>query len=366
MMKCLKIIVAIMILGVQLANAGESTSADGTKTIYAPLEGTREQYVQPTRDERDLGEMRERADSGELMGMLELSQSIMLNTRVSLLDLPAVNQLLNRALKIPGAESNVAALRASYDGLKSKLEGKSDYAVKYVDIYKFTAAKLIVDPDSIPVPRLTLDYATNFDFLDVIGTTQCSKENVRDQECMKKRLNGMKEDTLALKKYRIAKGWTFKSTTPESLIEAKANKCADAIICIDPATYLMNRTLAGWAKNESDFSADYDGMVSTYWYKPLAATIKEQKALKDAEMKRANDPGVIRLANRERAKTLNTEDAKMAMGVDAALKEIPRCSLLVNSSYDVLTSGGMLIQAKANFLSAVLAKAEQAYCYYGQ
>lgn len=152
MSRYLQALVAMTFLCSPLTYAIDNPPVDGVETIYAPLEGTREQYVQQTRRESELGLMRERADAGELQGMLELAQSIMLDQNVSLADLPAVNQLLNRAARLPNSENAVAALRESYQGLKDKLEGRREYTVKYLDLESVAPP---ASPQNIEPPALT-------------------------------------------------------------------------------------------------------------------------------------------------------------------------------------------------------------------
>ena len=307
-----------------LTYAIDNPPVDGVETIYAPLEGTREQYVQQTRRESELGLMRERADAGELQGMLELAQSIMLDQNVSLADLPAVNQLLNRAARLPNSENAVAALRESYQGLKDKLEGRREYTVKYLDLESVAPP---ASPQNIEPPALTYNYGSRTDLNDVLGTTECGAEPNRDQACMQKRLAAMKKDLATLKRYRTAQGWSFDATTPEKLIEDKAKTCQEPAKCIDPATYLMNRVMAGFTKDEAALHADYEQTVIHYWAKPLQADIQ-----------RANDPINIRIANFKKAKALGTPEAEWALGLDNIARKSYNCSLIVNAGYAALLS----------------------------
>jgi hypothetical protein len=369
MTKYLRVLAALAAFGMQFSYGADVTSSDGVKTIYAPLEGSHEEFVQQSPSEKQLGEMRGRADSGDLMGMLELSQSLMMDKNVTLQDLPAIDQLLSRASKLPGSQSNVADLRASYLGLKGKLEGKGDYTVKYVDLNKFSAATLMVTEKNLPMPRLSIDYGLYSELNDVLGTTQCVKDGVRDQSCMAKRLEGMQADLLALKKYRMSHGWTFKDVTPESLIDAKSKQCPDATQCISPATYTMNRTLSGWTKDESQLSKDYADMVNYYWTKPLMVVVKKRQADKAAEdayeQKQANNPFYIRAELRKKALAMDTPYAKMAMNSDDGIKKTANCSLLTNGLYEVLL-GNMIDEAKLKFYDTMLNQLIRTSCLIEQ
>ncbi|HDS1729086.1 hypothetical protein [Pseudomonas putida] len=324
MSRHLQALVAMAFFCSPLTYATESPSGDSVETIHAPLEGTREQYVQQTKRESELGLMRERADAGELQGMLELAQSIMLDPNVSPADLPAANQLLQRAAKLPNSEAAVAALRESYQGLKDKFEGRREYTVKYVNLESVGVPAL---PQNIEPPVLTYNYGSRAELNDVLGITECGAEPNQDQACMQKRLAAMKKDLTALKLYRNTQGWTFDINTPEKLIEEKAKTCQEAAKCIDPATYLMNRVMAGFTKDEKTLPVDYEQTVIHYWAKPLQKDIQ-----------RANDPINIRIANSKRAKALGTPEAEWALGLDNISRKTNYCSLIVNAGYAALLS----------------------------